>query len=141
MTTPSAIITGTGMSVPDRVMTNHDLEKIVDTSDEWIVTRTGIRERRIAGESESLSHFCKAAGRLAGTIATFPMVGARQPYTYKNDAAGSPLAPSVTRRVGVPAPLPKGARTPKTYVRLGGCQTKLLLPTLKARILGRGCQP
>jgi len=65
MTTPSAIITGTGMSVPDRVMTNHDLEKIVDTSDEWIVTRTGIRERRIAGESESLSQFCNAAGRLA----------------------------------------------------------------------------
>ncbi len=39
---------GTGSFVPDRILTNSDLEKIVDTSDEWIVTRTGIRERRIA---------------------------------------------------------------------------------------------
>jgi 3-oxoacyl-[acyl-carrier-protein] synthase-3 len=41
-------IVGTGSAVPDRVLTNADLEKMVDTSDEWIVTRTGIRERRIA---------------------------------------------------------------------------------------------
>ncbi len=42
-----ARITGLGMCVPDRVLTNADLEKIVDTNDEWIVSRTGIRERRI----------------------------------------------------------------------------------------------
>jgi 3-oxoacyl-[acyl-carrier-protein] synthase-3 len=41
-------IVGTGSYVPDRVLTNADLEKMVDTSDEWIVTRSGIRERRIA---------------------------------------------------------------------------------------------
>lgn len=41
-----AIITGTGSHVPASVITNHDLEKMVDTSDEWIVTRTGIKERR-----------------------------------------------------------------------------------------------
>ncbi len=41
-------IVGTGSYVPDNVLTNADVEKIVDTSDEWIVTRTGIRERRIA---------------------------------------------------------------------------------------------
>jgi 3-oxoacyl-[acyl-carrier-protein] synthase-3 len=41
-------IVGTGSYVPERVLTNHDLEQIVDTSDEWIVSRTGIRERRIA---------------------------------------------------------------------------------------------
>jgi len=65
MATLSAIITGTGKSVPDRVMTNHDLEKIVDTSDEWIFTRTGIRERRIAEEGEYLSPFCIEACRHA----------------------------------------------------------------------------
>ena len=48
-------ITGTGMYVPDRVLTNHDLEKIVDTTDEWIVERTGIRERRIAAPDQASS--------------------------------------------------------------------------------------
>ncbi|HDQ73586.1 MAG TPA: ketoacyl-ACP synthase III [Chloroflexi bacterium] len=48
-------ITGWGKAVPERVLTNHDLEKMVDTSDEWIVTRTGIRERHIAGEDEMVS--------------------------------------------------------------------------------------
>ncbi|SQC94013.1 3-oxoacyl-[acyl-carrier-protein] synthase 3 [Cedecea neteri] len=42
-------IIGTGSFLPEQVRTNADLEKMVDTSDEWIVTRTGIRERRIAG--------------------------------------------------------------------------------------------
>ena len=45
----TASIIGTGSYAPDRVMTNADLEKLVETSDEWIQTRTGIRERRIAG--------------------------------------------------------------------------------------------
>jgi len=46
-------ITGWGKSVPERTLTNHDLEQMVDTSDEWIVTRTGIRERHIAGPGET----------------------------------------------------------------------------------------
>ncbi len=46
-------ITGWGKSVPQRILTNHDLEQMVDTSDEWIVTRTGIRERHIAGPGET----------------------------------------------------------------------------------------
>ena len=41
-------ITGVGFHVPPRVVTNHDLEKLMDTSDAWIVERTGIRERRFA---------------------------------------------------------------------------------------------
>lgn len=65
MSTLSAIITGTGRSVPERVMTNLDLEKIVDTSDDWIFTRTGIKERRIAEEGEYLSPFCIDASRKA----------------------------------------------------------------------------
>jgi 3-oxoacyl-[acyl-carrier-protein] synthase-3 len=65
MSSRSAIISGTGMSVPDRVMTNFDLEKIVDTSDEWIRTRTGISERRIAEDGEYLSKFATEAARRA----------------------------------------------------------------------------
>jgi 3-oxoacyl-[acyl-carrier-protein] synthase-3 len=48
-----ARILATGSALPDRVVTNADLEKIVDTSDEWIRTRTGIRERRIAADGET----------------------------------------------------------------------------------------
>ena len=40
-------IIGTGSYVPDKVITNHDLSKIMDTSDEWIFSRTGVKERRI----------------------------------------------------------------------------------------------
>ena len=60
-----AVVTGTGSSLPTRVMTNKDLEKMVDTSDEWITTRTGIKERRIAGEGEYLSLFATEAARKA----------------------------------------------------------------------------
>lgn len=61
----SAVIAGTGMSVPSRVVTNADLEKIVDTTDEWIRTRTGIRERRIAADGEVMSQFATEASRRA----------------------------------------------------------------------------
>jgi 3-oxoacyl-[acyl-carrier-protein] synthase-3 len=52
------MIVGTGHSVPARVLTNADLEKIVDTSNEWIVERTGIRERHIKEPGEKTSDFC-----------------------------------------------------------------------------------
>lgn len=48
-------ITGIGISVPEKVLTNLDLEKIVETSDEWITTRTGIKERRIASDDVAVS--------------------------------------------------------------------------------------
>lgn len=50
-----ATITAFGAWVPERILTNHDLEQMVETSDEWIVTRTGIQERRIAADSEYTS--------------------------------------------------------------------------------------
>ena len=56
---------GIGASLPEKVLTNFDLEKMVDTSDEWIRTRTGIRERRIASENESFSTFATKASQLA----------------------------------------------------------------------------
>ena len=58
-------ITGLGCHVPERVLTNDDLSKMVDTSDEWIVQRTGIRERRIAAPDEALSDLALPAVRQA----------------------------------------------------------------------------
>jgi len=58
-------ITGVGSYVPERVLTNADLEKIVDTTDDWITSRTGIRERRTAAEDEYTSTMGIAAARIA----------------------------------------------------------------------------
>lgn len=60
-----AKIIGTGSCLPDKVLTNHDIEKMVDTSDEWIIERTGIRERRIAGSGEAASDLSYYAARRA----------------------------------------------------------------------------
>jgi len=68
--TPLVEIVSTGRYLPDRVLTNKDLEKMVETSDEWIFDRTGIRERRIAREDEGAaemgSHAARAAMAKAG---------------------------------------------------------------------------
>nr|WP_255603269.1 beta-ketoacyl-ACP synthase III [Oscillochloris sp. ZM17-4] len=60
-----AAITGWGMAVPQQVVTNDDLAQRIDTSDEWIRSRTGIAERRIAGPGEFTSTLATAAGREA----------------------------------------------------------------------------
>ena len=61
----SVIIAGVGSYAPPKVLTNHDLSKIVDTSDEWIFTRSGIRERRIAGDDEACSDLAVKAANAA----------------------------------------------------------------------------
>jgi 3-oxoacyl-[acyl-carrier-protein] synthase-3 len=61
----SAIIAGTGSHVPERRLTNDDLSKMVDTSDEWITQRTGIKERRVAAVDESSATLGTAAARKA----------------------------------------------------------------------------
>lgn len=61
----SAVIAGTGHAVPDKVMTNADLEKLVDTSDEWITERTGMKERRITADGEAASDLALRASRAA----------------------------------------------------------------------------
>ena len=58
-----AKVVGTGMYVPERVVTNHDLEKLMDTSDEWIQKRSGIRERRFAAEWETPADMAKVAAQ------------------------------------------------------------------------------
>ena len=58
-------IIGTGSYLPEKILTNKDLEKIVDTTDEWIVDRTGIRERRMAADNETTGDLCERAARRA----------------------------------------------------------------------------
>lgn len=61
----TAAITGVAGYVPEKVMTNHDLEKIIDTSDEWITTRTGIKERHVMADGEPTSEIgVRAVNRL-----------------------------------------------------------------------------
>lgn len=61
----NAVITGWGMYAPSRVVTNDDLAKFVDTNDEWISSRTGIKERRFAAEGETTSSMSVRAARIA----------------------------------------------------------------------------
>ena len=60
-----AIITGLGHFVPETILTNQDLEALVDTSDDWITTRTGIRERRILDKDKGTSYMASRAARNA----------------------------------------------------------------------------
>lgn len=68
MSNPSlwrSVITGVGGYLPSRVLTNHDLAEIVETSHEWIVERTGIHQRHFAEENELTSHLCAKAAQCA----------------------------------------------------------------------------
>lgn len=62
-------IIGTGSYLPERIMTNFDIEKFLDTSDEWIYTRTGIKARRIADPDTATSDICKVASERAMAMA------------------------------------------------------------------------
>ncbi len=64
-----AQITGWGKFVPEKILTNEDLSKMVDTSDEWITTRTGIKERHIRGENDTTTSMACAAARDAMEVA------------------------------------------------------------------------
>jgi 3-oxoacyl-[acyl-carrier-protein] synthase-3 len=69
-----AVVTGIAHSTPDKVLSNADLEKIVETSDEWIVQRTGIQERRMAAPDESSSTFAiRASQKLIAERGIDPM--------------------------------------------------------------------
>lgn len=72
MSTRSTVILGTGSYAPERVLTNEDLAKMVDTSDEWIRARSGIRERRIAAEDEATSDLAVQAAKRALADANVP---------------------------------------------------------------------
>lgn len=60
-----AVLAGTGSCVPEKILTNEDFTKIVETSDEWITTRTGIKERRVASEEQTTGTLATEAARRA----------------------------------------------------------------------------
>ncbi len=62
---PYAAVTGWGKATPERVLTNQDLERMVETTDEWIVSRTGIRQRYVVGKDDSTTALATAAAREA----------------------------------------------------------------------------
>ena len=92
---PYAHITGWGMSVPEPVLTNEDISKFIDTTDEWIRERTGIRERRIARESD----FPSTLGTAAALKALRGAPG--DPVSPKQRAAAVLHAPQPRRLAGV----------------------------------------
>ena len=65
MKRPFVEVASVGTAVPERVLTNHDLTRMLDTSDEWIVERTGIRERRIAGPEQTVAMLSRDASEAA----------------------------------------------------------------------------
>lgn len=92
-------IAGLGRYVPERRLTNHDLEKIVDTSDEWIVQRTGIRERRIAAADQVTSSLALAAARAA--LADANMTGEDIDLVICATVTGDQPFPATSCRIGL----------------------------------------
>ena len=96
-------LVGSGSYLPEKVLTNHQLAELVDTSDEWITSRTGIKERRIAAETQFTSDLGAEAARRAMKKAGFTaeqidlIIGATitpdMPDTAK---AGKPISASIS---------------------------------------------
>jgi len=102
----STVILGTGSAAPDNILTNFDLEKIMDTSDEWIIQRTGIKERHIARPGEKFSDFALPASHKALEMAQI-------------DPADLDM-------------IIAGTLTPDTLMPSGGCTIQALLNADKA---------
>ena len=119
MTPRSVRITGWGMYAPERRLTNADLERVVDTSDEWIVTRTGIRERRIAARPETTATLAAIAGKRAIAVAGLQpddidviLVATLTPdYWMPSTGALVKEAIGNTRAAAMDVPIPTKSRT------------------------------
>ncbi len=100
-----AVVAGVGACLPARQMSNADIEKIVDTTDEWIVQRTGIRNRYIAGEGETTSTLATgaaqkalaAAGLTAADVDLIVVATSTPDYTFPATATQVQVALGVTR--------------------------------------------
>ncbi len=95
--TTYAHITGWGKALPARRLTNADLEKIVDTADEWIVSRTGIRERRIVSDDETTDSLGAAAAREA--LATANVAPEAVDMVIAASCTPESLFPSIANRI------------------------------------------
>jgi 3-oxoacyl-[acyl-carrier-protein] synthase-3 len=100
-------IIGAGYYQPSKVLTNHDLEEIVETNDEWIRTRTGIRERRIAGDEETVPMMATAAAQdaLANAGITVAAIDLIVVATCTSDQRSPNTAGRVSKNLGAPAPV------------------------------------
>ena len=87
-----AVISGTGADLPEKVLTNSDLEQMVDTENDWIVQRTGIAERRIAEKDTSTSDLAANAARQALKSAQIELIFRLyfQAMQYQNIAINGP---------------------------------------------------
>src|SRR5690606_14817638 len=100
-----SVLTGVGSYLPERVLSNAELSQRVDTSDEWIIERTGIRERRIAAENEKTSDLAcaaavealKSAGRAAADVALLIVATTTPALTFPPTAARVQAALGVTQ--------------------------------------------
>lgn len=103
MSSSRSIVLGTGSYLPEKIMTNDDLAKIVDTSDEWIVQRTGIRQRHVAAEGQNTSDLATraaeqalaAAGMSAADIDLIVLATTTPDYTFPATAV------AVQRNLGI----------------------------------------
>ena len=86
MTVIRSVILGCGSYLPARVLTNDDLAKMVDTSDEWIVERTGIKRRHIASDGETTSDLALEAAKRALKHADIGASRARSRHRRHHDA-------------------------------------------------------
>ncbi|MBT5773564.1 MAG: 3-oxoacyl-ACP synthase, partial [Dehalococcoidia bacterium] len=93
----AAKITATGAYLPERVLTNAELAKLVDTNDEWIVERTGIRERRIAAPHETSSSLGAEAARRA--LAAAGIDGSQVDLVLVGTCTPDGMFPSVASRI------------------------------------------
>jgi 3-oxoacyl-[acyl-carrier-protein] synthase III len=133
-------VIGTGVYLPESVVTNHDLARIVDTSDEWIVERTGIRERHIAAEGELTSDLARAAAEraLAQAGVAPAAVDLIVVATSTPDHTFPATAAAVQRKLGVPggaafdlqavcSGFVYGLTVADNFLRLGQAQTALVI--------------
>ncbi|MFN0064908.1 MAG: beta-ketoacyl-ACP synthase III [Chlamydiales bacterium] len=144
MTKSKARVIGTGSYLPERILTNKDLEKIVDTTDEWIVTRTGMHERRIAAEGEYTSDMAVYAARKALKAAQMEakdldviLVATSTPdYIFPSTSAivqhalGAPEVPSLDIQAACTGFL-YGLSIAKGYVESGMYKTVLVVASEK----------
>jgi 3-oxoacyl-[acyl-carrier-protein] synthase-3 len=98
-------IAGTGRYLPERVLTNADLEKKVDTSDEWIRTRTGIEQRHVAADDEQTSDLCVNAARAAMASAGVGVEDIDMVFvgTTSPDLIFPNIATIIQHKMGIPA--------------------------------------
>ena len=125
-------ITGWGKYLPERVLTNQDLEKLVDTSDEWIMARTGIRERRVLDDDESVSTMAIKASRDALDVAGLSpsMLDMIIVATNSSDRIVASAASMVQHALG--------AQRAAAFDAVGGCSGFIYALTIAYQFIGTG---